>query len=76
MMRDLFGEETGPVEANGSVTLALVEHSGTAKAWLLGETEDVREAKWAPRSEVTRGEGRDENLWTMPTWLARDRGWI
>lgn len=75
-MRDLFGDapETGP--ADGEVVLALVLHDQTDKAWLLAETIDRRTAQWAPKSKAKRGEGRDENIWTMPTWLARERGWM
>jgi hypothetical protein len=75
MSRDLFGfdDPTGPPK--GSVALALVLHDQTDAAWLLGETNDRRDAKWAPKSKVKRGEGRDENVWTMPAWLASDRGW-
>jgi len=76
MTRDLFGDEVGPAEFNGSVVLALVVHDESPKAWLLGETEDGREAQWVPKSQVKRGEGRDENVWTVPSWLARDRGWV
>lgn len=74
-MRDLFGfdEATGP--PRGSVSLALVLHGETSSAWLLAESDDRREAKWAPKSQAIRGEGRDANVWTMPAWLARDRGW-
>lgn len=33
-------------------------------------------ARWAPKSEVTAGEGRDANLYTMARWVARERGWL
>lgn len=75
-MRDLFGDEIDDDDSKGAVSLALVLHDQRAKAWLLAETIDRRDAKWAPKSEVRRGEGRDENVWTMPRWLARDRGWL
>ena len=76
-MPDLFGfDDSGEGDPKGAVSLALVLHDQTAKAWLLAETLDRRDAKWAPKSEVRRGEGRDENVWTMPRWLARDRGWV
>ena len=77
MTRDLFGfdaPDDGPKA--GEVALALVLHDERPASWLLGETIDRRGAKWAPKSEVRRGEGRDENVWTMPAWLARDRGWM
>lgn len=77
MSGDLFGFEPLRAEPKaGEVQLALVLHDERPKSWLLGETIDARKAKWAPKSEVRRGEGRDENVWTMPTWLARDRGWL
>jgi len=75
-MRDLFGDAPGAGPANGEIALALVLHDQTDKAWLLAETIDRRAAHWAPKSKAKRGEGRDENIWTMPTWLARERGWM
>lgn len=75
MSRDLFGFDDRPEPPKGSVSLDLVLHDETPSAWLLGETVDRREAKWAPKSQARRGEGRDENVWTMPAWLAADRGW-
>nr|WP_314525463.1 hypothetical protein [uncultured Brevundimonas sp.] len=75
-MRDLFGE-AGPLRPkSGEIALAMVLHEQTAKAWLLAESNDKREAQWAPKSQAKRGEGRDENIWTMPTWLAQERGWM
>lgn len=77
MTRDLFGldpPDQGP--GHDEVQLALVLHRESAKAWLLAEGLDAREAQWAPKSSVRRGEGRDENVWTMPRWMARDRGWL
>jgi len=76
MTRDLFGEEIADGPAAGEVALSFVLHDQAAKAWLLGQTNDRRAAQWVPKSEVKRGEGRDENVWTMPRWLARDRGWM
>ena len=75
-MRDMFGHEPPAAAADGSVSLALTLHSTGAKAWLLSATGKVVDAAWAPFSKATRGEGRDENVWTMPVWLARDRGWM
>ena len=74
MSDDLFGFEAREETASGDVALALIFHDDTAKAWLLGESDDVRMAKWVPKSQAKRGEGRDENVWTMPAWLAKDRG--
>lgn len=75
MNRDLFGDKPIRSEAPGSVSLALVLHDQSDAAWLLGETIDRRDAKWVPKSKVKRGEGRDENVWTMPAWMAAERGW-
>lgn len=77
MTGDLFGHDPPKREsAGGQVALAMVLHGETASAWLLAETMDRREARWVPKSECRRGEGRDENIWTLPTWMARDRGWV
>lgn len=75
MSRDLFGELPVAADASGSVALAVVLHDQSDAAWLLGQTIDRREAKWVPKSKARRGEGRDENVWTMPAWMAADRGW-
>jgi hypothetical protein len=50
---------------------------GTGKAWLLRPS-GVKgaAAKWAPRSEVMRGEGAEAGLFTMPRWVAVERGWL
>ncbi|WP_438852644.1 hypothetical protein [Brevundimonas nasdae] len=76
MTHDLFGEAPRTEPKAGEIALALVLHGQTDKAWLLAETIYQRDAQWAPKSHAKRGEGRDENVWTMPTWLARERGWM
>jgi hypothetical protein len=75
MTGDLFGFDDVAEPPKGSVALALVLHDQTDKAWLLSETGRDVDAHWAPKSQCKRGEGRDENVWTMPAWLAADRGW-
>lgn len=77
-MRDLFGDDPDPPDDQGEIALALHLHgeSASGKAWLLGDTDKASEARWTPKSQVRRGEGREENIWTVPVWLARDRGWI
>lgn len=74
-MRDLFGELPAAPVATGTVRLRLTLHRESAAAWLLSPGLGEREAKWAPKSEVTRGEGHEDQLFTMPAWLAKDRGW-
>lgn len=78
MSRDLFGfdADRDASPRGETVEVALVLHRTGASAWLVGETIDARAAKWLPFSQASRGSGRDENIWTMPAWLARDRGWI
>ena len=75
MTRDLFGFDASPAEGSGEVSVALIFHDASPKAWLLSETGRDVDAQWAPKSQVKRGEGRDENVWTMPRWIAADRGW-
>jgi len=74
MTRDLFGFDSRDPPAKGEVSIALILHDQTDKAWLLSETGKAVDAQWAPKSKAKRGEGRDANVWTMPVWLARDRG--
>ena len=78
MSRDLFGFDARSRDrrAGAEVELTLVFHREGPSGWLLGESLDAREAQWVPKSQVRRGEGRDENVWSMPAWLARDRGWM
>lgn len=75
MTRDLFGFEARAPSAKGEVSIALILHDDGAKAWLVSETGKAVDAEWLPKSQAKRGEGRDENIWTMPVWLARDRGY-
>lgn len=67
-----------PPKDDAPVTLPLTAvGEGTRDAWLLRPT-GVRgaDAKFAPRSLVTRGEGPDAGLFTMPKWVAVERGWL
>ncbi|WP_426041519.1 hypothetical protein [Brevundimonas sp. TWP2-3-4b1] len=75
-MKDLFGEVPEPVDDKAPVTIALTLNDQSDAAWLLSDVGGRLRPKWAPKSQIKRGEGRDENLWTMPRWLARDRGWM
>lgn len=75
-MRDLFGETPDAGDDRGEIALALVLYDDRPKAWLLGQTDQRADAQWIPKSQVKRGEGRDENVWTVPVWLARDRDWV
>lgn len=76
--RQLFG--AAPVEARDEtpVTLPMREISaGTDKAWHLAPLGvSSGKAAFAARSLVTRGQGDRASLFTMPKWLARERGWL
>lgn len=76
MTGDLFGHDPPTAPKAGEVQIALVLHRESERGWLLSETARAADAQWAPKSEIRRGEGRDENVWTMPRWIAADRGWL
>lgn len=78
MTGDLFGFEPPerPV-AEGEVALVMVLHHQTHAAWLLARVNEHRSgAQWIPKSQCRRGEGRDENVWTMSRSMADERGWL
>jgi|GEM_PF-1264048 len=75
---DLFGQPRTPPRDTTPVTLAMqVVGPGTDKAWFLRPRGVAKGAPgFAPRSECRPGVGPSENLFTMPRWLARERGWL
>lgn len=76
---DLFGERAprdDGARRSDLVDLALAIHGETDKAWLLSDEDDKAKAQWLPKSQAERGEGKDAGIWTMPGWLAKDRGWV
>lgn len=74
---DLFGfDDPRAPEGRGKVALALAPHRESEKAWLLSQTGDVADAKWVPKSIAVRGEGPEEHVWTLPSWKARELGWM
>lgn len=64
-----------PPRDRSPVRVPLVCVSETKDAWLL-RPDAKAGAKWAPKSEVARGEGLEANLFTMPRWIAAERGWL
>jgi hypothetical protein len=76
--RDLFGRPPPPRRDETPVSIPMREVSaGTRDAWHLtpaGRQSDL--AKFAPRSLVTRGEGVSASMFTMPRWIASERGWL
>lgn len=73
--RDLFGKPPPRPKDGTPVTVPLLFVQDTADAWLLRASRGAG-AKWAPKREVSRGEGLAENLFTMPRWIAAERGWL
>lgn len=76
---DLFGrreDARGGIERNALVDLTLVCLRTSAAAWLLSPDGGQEAARWLPFSQGQRGEGPDASVWTMPKWIAVDRGWV
>lgn len=77
--RDLFGRPPDAPPDRTPVTVPLREVSGssTDKALFLAPMPGGKgRAGFAPRSEVRRGEGDQAQFFTMPRWLAVERGWV
>ncbi len=74
---DLFGKVATPPKDRTPVTLQLqvIEQSCTDKAWFLRRPVSGAKPGFAPRSECRPVKGR-EGWWTMPRWLAAERGWL
>lgn len=56
------------------VDLAMHLHAETAKAYKLSENGNEAFAQWVPKSLVEHDE--DDDIFTMPQWMAEQRGWI
>lgn len=67
-----------PARDDAPVTLPMAEvHGGTAEAWFIAPLGvGTGKAAFAPRSLVTRGEGPASSQFTMPRWVAAERGWL
>jgi hypothetical protein len=77
--RDLFGEIPKKLaDPNGLVSLRLtaLEHGETDAAWLLSKGERGEKPKHAPKRLVKRGTGHLVDVFTMPRWLANEKGWL
>lgn len=77
--RDLFGHAPAKLtDPNGLVSIPLTAHvhGETDAAWLLSKTEKRATARHVPKRLVTRGEGADADVFTMPRWLAHEKGWL
>lgn len=77
---DLFGVPAAPPKDTTPVTIPMIEMAGssTDQAWFL-KPKGVSSAKvgFAPRSLCRRSSdpARPDDF-TMPRWLARERGWL
>jgi hypothetical protein len=78
---ELFDEDVDLGErdttARGDVELLMVVARESGKAWLLRPAgRNDLEPKWAPKSALTRAEPPDDDVFTMPKWIAKERGWL
>jgi len=76
---DLFGGAVTPARRDETpVELPMREvASPTDKAWFLAPVgTSSKRSGWVARSMVTRGEGDRAQFFTMPRWLAIERGWL
>lgn len=73
--RDLFGRPAAKARDCSPVVLPMREISaGTDAAWHLApKGMSSAKAAFAPRQLVERGSG---DLYTMPRWVAAERGWL
>ena len=78
---DLFGPPGGAVKDGTLVIVSLNYVDETSKAWLLVLPVSKAKAAWVPKHHAKpakegRGVGLDETYWTMPRWVAAERGWL
>ena len=60
------------VQKSDLIDVAVQVHRETAKAWLVSDTGDKKDAKWIPKSQAELADG----VLTCPEWLAKDKGLI
>lgn len=76
--RDLFGpQKATPRDKRADakpVRIRLSYEGETNDAWHLAKA--GQEPRWIPKSVVSRGEGAEEDVWTVPPGWARERGWL
>lgn len=60
------------------VDVACQQHHETEKAYLVSDSGDRDDAVWLPKSQVERGDAKGGGvyLFTMPEWLAVDKGLV
>lgn len=76
---DLFGGAVTPPRRDETpVTIPMREvASPTDKAWFLAPAGvSSKRSGWVAKTLATRGEGDEASLFTMPRWVAVERGWL
>ena len=73
---DLFGVPPKGDRDRTPVEIRMVVVDQTEAGIFLAIEGRKNSARWAPKSEVRAGEGRDENLFKMAKWVAKERGWL
>ena len=75
--RDLFGAPAAAVRDHTPVTVRLDEHPASHTEKALALSAPGKPFAFAPRAEIRRGEGPGgEMSFTMPRWLAAEKGWL
>lgn len=73
---DLFGAAPKADRDSTPVAIRMVVVDQTDVGIFLAIEGRKASARWAPKSKIRAGEGRDANLFTMARWVARERGWL
>ncbi len=64
--------------ASGLIDVTLQMHHETDKAFLVSDDGNREKAIWLPKSQCERGDPKGKGVFefTMPEWLAMDKGLI
>ena len=76
---DLFGKPPASAARDNtpvSIPLVHLPKHDTDKALMLMKHGRGHAPGFAPRSVTTEGVGPNAGIFTMPKWLARERGWL
>ena len=60
------------------IDVACQQHHETEKAYLVSDDGERENAVWLPKSQVERGDAKGSGVYvfTMPEWLAVDKGLV
>lgn len=73
MSGDLFGFEAPPEDRSATVQLRLIVLDDRRLSWLV-TADPMKRGEFLPKSACSRGEGRDAEIFTVPRWMAREKG--